>query len=165
MDSLKTGFLYTVRHRAADGSLLSEERVHNLVPTVGLNYILNAAIQGGTPSASWYIGVFANNYTPVAGDTVNSIVTTGGEFTDYAEATRQDFTSPDSTAGLLTNADSLAVITASSATTIYGGFICNASTKGGTSGTLLSAVKFSSAKAMAIDERLEIEATLTLGNA
>lgn len=37
MDNHRIGFTYHVEHLGRDGSVLAVERVHNIIPTVGLS--------------------------------------------------------------------------------------------------------------------------------
>ena len=159
---LKVGFVYRTRHYKADGTLVSEEVTKNLVPLPGINYILNAAMQGATQSSSWYIGLFSGNYTPTNNVDLATLVSTGVEYTGYNEASRPVFTSPNSTTGTLTNTASLARFTAGTGVTLYGGFVCNNATKGNGSGLAISAVRFASPKVLDATDYVDVEASLTL---
>ena len=66
MELYRPGFVFTVEHLAADGRVLSVETIHNIMPTLGLNYMLGATFKGGSQYTTWYLGLFSNSYTPVA---------------------------------------------------------------------------------------------------
>ena len=155
------GFLWDIEHWR-DGKLLEhEQNLHNLMPTEGLNYVLEAAVRGGTAYSSWYIGLFEANYTPLSTDTAATFPGSATESTAYAESTRQAYTTVAASGGVLTNAASKGVFTMNATKTIYGGFISSASAKSATTGKLLSAAKFSTSKAVESGDVLNITATIT----
>lgn len=118
----------------------------NIIPTEGRNSILNVAFNAATQITAWYLSVFANNYTPVAGDTAATFPAAAGESTAYAEATRPAWNEAAAVAGVVTNAASPATFTFNATTTLYGGALSSSSVKAGTAGVLVSAAKFSTAK-------------------
>ena len=163
-DAMKVGFTYNIKHYRKDGLLLSEEESCNLVPLAGINYMLNSAFQGASPSSLWYIGLYSGNYTPQISDDLPTLVGTAIEYVDYSQSTRQLFNAANATTGTLTNVANLARINATVATTLYGGFICNNATKGNTSGLAISAVRFSSAKPLDVGDYVDIQAAISLAN-
>ena len=54
----RPGFIYTVEHLDRDGRTISVEQVHNIIPTVGCNYILGTSLLGVSAFAAWYLGLF-----------------------------------------------------------------------------------------------------------
>ena len=66
---LRAGFDYLIEIVDRDGNVRDTERVHNLMPGEGLNYVLGAALKGAAQITSFYVGLYEGNYTPVAGDT------------------------------------------------------------------------------------------------
>ena len=46
---LRVGFEHTIEH-IRNGQLIAVESAHNLVPTEGLNHILNGALRAGSPT-------------------------------------------------------------------------------------------------------------------
>lgn len=85
--TVRVGFTYLVEH-VRGGVVIDREVVHNLVPTEGLNYILEAALRGGAALSTWYIALFEGNYTPVAGVTAATFPAAATECTAYDQATR-----------------------------------------------------------------------------
>lgn len=150
------------RFHGADYGLLDEDEVHNLMPTEGLNYLLDVAIRAQSQLTAWYIGIFEGNYTPVLADTAATFPGSATESTAYAESTRQAYTIVAASGGVLTNAASPAVFTMNASKTIYGGFISSASAKSATTGKICSAAQFSSSKAVVSTDVLSITATITL---
>jgi hypothetical protein len=144
-----------------DGLVLWTERVKNLVPTEGLNHLLGVTLKGAGQQSTWYIGVFEGNYTPSAGVTAATIVANSTESTAYDEANRPTWVGGSVTGGAVSNADSPAEFTFNDTKTIYGGFLVSSSTKGGGGGSLLSVVRFSTAKALEATDVLKITAGIT----
>lgn len=180
----KIGFVYNVKHfRRLDRlgkhapsplrnrvamfhnrayALIEDEDTHNIMPTEGLNYLLDVGIRAQSQLTAWYIGIFEGNYTPVLADTAAGFPAASTESTAYAETTRQAYTIVAASGGVLTNAASPAVFTMNATKTIYGGFIASASAKSATTGKLVSAAQFSSSKAVQATDVLSITATITL---
>jgi hypothetical protein len=167
---LKGQFGYFVRVYRPDGSEDESqfEFVTNLVPTEGLNHILTVLLKGTSQISPWYIGLYGNNYEPQASDTMATFPGGGvaGEITsEYDEATREEFVEGVVAAGAVDNSASPAEFTFNQADTVYGGFIGSSSTKGSTTGVLLSAVKFASPKSMSADGVLRVTAGFTIVSA
>ncbi len=143
-----SGFLYTIECVDKDGNVKWTEEVHNIIPTEAQNYFITASITGGTRYTTWYVGIYANNYAPVASDTMTTFAASAAEVTTYAESARPAFTPGSVASGLVTNYDSPAEFTLNADATVRGGFIASSSSKGGTTGLLLSAALFASARSV-----------------
>lgn len=127
---------------------------HNLLPDEGLLYLLTVGLVNGTKLASWYLAPYSANYTPVAGLTAATFPATATEITStsegYSEATRPVWTPTTPTTPLVDNVANKAtftIVTASSLS-IYGAALLSSPTKGATTGTLMSATKFSQARVL-----------------
>lgn len=162
--NLSGGFIYTVEV-LKNGEVVDSEVVHNLIPTEGLNHMLATEFAGGTPVATWYIGLYEANYTPVAGDTAATFVGLATETTTYTEATRRAFVPGAVAGGSVSNTASKAEFTSSANKTVYGAFMTSAAAKGATSGVLISAVKFASPKTFDLDSVLRVTAGFTAASA
>lgn len=142
-----------------DGKVIDSWDTSNIVVNQGLNYILDAALSNGTIIPTWYLGLFKNNYTPVASD-IKSTFTGSGvaneATTEYSETIRPTWVDAGSVTQSISNSASPAVFTFSAAVTIYGALMTSTSTKGDTAGTLLAAAKFTTSKVMAIADQLNI---------
>lgn len=160
---VKAGFTYLVEV-VRDGRVIDSETVHNLMPAEGLNHVLGVTFKGESQVTSWFVGLFEGNYTPVAGDTAASFPGSATECTAYSEATRRALTLGAIAAGSADNTGSRAEFTMNANKTVYGGFVTSASAKGATTGTLISAVRFASAKSLSSDDVLRVTAGFTLAS-
>ena len=156
----RLGFTYDVELVRA-GRVIDRERVHNLIPTEGLNLILNILFKGTSVPAAWYIGIFEGNYTPVAADTMATFPASATECTAYDESTREAFTAGTVASGAVDNSASRAEFTLSATKTIYGAFMSSVATKSATSGSLVSAAKFASPKSGDDGDVLRVTAGFT----
>lgn len=158
MEIYKPGFVYTVEHVGVDGKIKSVEKVHNLMPTVALDYILNASFKGGSQYSTFYLSVFTANYTPLAADTMTSFIASCSEDTSYTTSgtNRLTLTLPAVVGSAITTSASPNEFAYTGAATIRGGFITTGLTRGATAGLLVSAVLFSSAKVLAAGESLRV---------
>lgn len=152
----KAGFIYTLEHIGADGKLIDTIDVRNLIPTVGLNYLLEAALRGGSQYSSWYLGLYSTAYTPVAGDTLATFIAACGENTAYTGTARQAVTLPAISGGATSTVSSPNTFAFTSSETITGAFIASSSVWESTTGLLISAVEFPSAKSLATGETLRV---------
>jgi hypothetical protein len=157
------GFVYEVEH-LRNGKLIDYEKLHNLVPTEGRNNILSVIGNAGTQITTWYVLIFEGNYTPVSGDTMATFPASATECTAYTAATRPEWVEAAPSAGVITNSASKAEFTMNATKTVYGGALSSSSVKGGTSGVLLSAGRFSSSKAVDSGDVLRVTASLTLNS-
>ena len=157
MSKVKFGFEYTVRAFDRFGNLISSEKTLNLIPIQGLNYIIETALKNGTPTPTMYVGLFSGNYTPTPADVMATFPAAATELTAYSELTRPELVLGPVAFGAVDNTASLTIFTGTTdGTTALGGFVSSAPTKGGTSGPLLSAVRFSTPKALDQGGRLEV---------
>lgn len=134
----------------------------NLIVTVGRNKILDEALAGSTYTAAWYMGLTDNTPVPAAGDTMGSHAG-WAETQNYDEATREALTfSAASSGSKATSADASFTISAGG-DAVGGVFICSDSTKGGTSGTLLSAKAFTGGnRSLSVSDVLNVSYTVSL---
>lgn len=162
---LQAGFEYLVEIVDKDGVVRDRETVHNLMPVDGLNHMIGATLKGTAQVTSWFVGLYEGNYTPTPLDTAASFPTSATECTAYTETTRQALTLGAVSGGAADNSASRAEFTFSADKTVYGGFVASSSAKGATSGTLLSAVRFSSPKTISAGSTLRVTAGFVLVSA
>lgn len=115
----------------------------NVVTTEGKNFALDKILTGSSYTAAWYIGLIdADSYTstPVAGDTSASH-STWVESSEYAAANRPAASFSAASGGIST-LSSAASFAMNATTTIKGCGMWSNNTKGGTTGSLLSAGTF-----------------------
>lgn len=151
-----------------NGRLIDQWEQKNVNTTEGLNHMLNVAFHGATAIATWYMGLFENDYTPLI---TNTYATPG--FTEseaYDEATRVAFVEAEATARVTTNAENKATFTINATKTIYGAFLCGGGTdptvKSNTAGggVLFASSKFATAKVVADDDVLLVSCSITLAD-
>jgi hypothetical protein len=82
--------------------------------------------------------------------------------TEYSETTRPAWVTTGVATKTISNTAAPATFTFTSATTIQGAFMSSSSVKGGGTGVLAAASKFTSAKVMAISDSLTVSYTLTI---
>jgi hypothetical protein len=160
----KLGFTYTIE-TVRNGVVVDTEVVHNIIPTEGINYLLNVGFKGGAQNATWYLGLYSGNYTATSADTMAAFPAAATESVAYAETARQTFTSGSVAVGSLDNSASVATFTSNAAQTIYGGFMSSSSVKAGTSGVLASVVRFGSPKVLGIGDLLKVTAGIAAASA
>lgn len=156
----------SIRRRGA--AIAGERQIDfNLIPTQGLNHILDN-IDGGTTVAAWYIGLFKGNYTPLATDEGDSWAADATEFEDYDEGERQEWITAAAAAGSKSNAASKAEFTIAEGIvnqSIYGAALAQAQPLLGNTGKLLSIARFGSARVVNATDVLVVQFTLTLTSA
>lgn len=162
MELYKPGFIYGIEHIGADGKVLSAEEAHNIIPTVGLNHILGVLFKGDSQFTTWYLGLYDNNYTPLAADTLSTFIGAAGENSAYTGTARQAITFPSVAGGVLSTSDDPNVFDFTSGQTIRGAFIASSPTWDATAGMLISAVLFPSPKTIASGESLRVPVGFSL---
>lgn len=152
----KTGKLLRKRKKPI---LKWKDGFKNIVVTAGLNILLDSTIKSGVSSPVWYVGLKGMG-TMVAGDTMGSH---GGwaEITPYSDSTRPEYVEGTIASGAVDNSASKAVFNCNTTSTVYGCFLVNNSTKGGTTGTLYGGGDFSSSRAVINGDTLNVTITLT----
>lgn len=166
-DDFRAGGYFTIQH-IRDGKVIHEEDSPNIVVDEGLTYILDVALSNGTQNANHYIGIFKNNYTPVAGDVAATFAGAGVAnevTTEINEATRPAWTEAGVTSKTITNSASPAAFTANATVSVYGAFLISNNTKGGTTGKLIAASKFAAVRNLVSTDVLNVTYTLTIADA
>ena len=143
----KAGGVFHVQCHDAQGNLKWEAKEHNLVVNVGLQDMNTKYFTGSGYTATWYLGLYgaAASNDPAAGDTMASHAG-WTEVTAYSQATRPQAvfgTATTADPSVINNSGAPAVYTINGTTTVGGAFLTSDNTKGGTTGTLFSAVDFS----------------------
>lgn len=157
MERYKPGFIWTLKEYDESGVLVGQETVHNLMPIESLDYILEAALKSGTQHPSFYVGLFEGAYTPLPTDTMAMFPAAAVELVAYTSATRPGLVLGSVAGG---NVDNFGDITEFTGTTdgkkAAGGFISTSPSKGGTTGPLISAVRFPTARNLNSGGRIEV---------
>ena len=126
----------------------------NILPDEGLIYLLSVGLNNGTKIPTWYLSLYAANYTPLPGLTAASYPATASEISSavegYSEATRPIWlaTAPTTPAlSNLANKAAFTIVTASSLT-VNGLALLSEATKGAVTGKIASATKFDAARTL-----------------
>lgn len=150
-----------------DGEIIRKGKViekfsdRNLVVNEGLNSLLDIMFHASTQVTTWYLGVFEGNYTPVSSVTAATIASAATESTAYSSATRPEYVEAAAASQSITNSASRASFTFNATKTIYGAFLISNNTKSGTTGTLFSAARFASSKAVESGDELLLTYTFS----
>lgn len=124
----------------------------NLVVTEGLAHILNVALGSTAKPAGYYLALFSGATAPAANWTATNFPSTAVEITSttegYTNATRPVWTPSVASSGSISNMAATASLTIATAATltVTGAALLTNSTRGGTSGVLVSASKFAVAR-------------------
>lgn len=153
----RLGFVYTVEAFDASGQHLGTDTVHNLVPEEGVAKFLDILFNGA-PQLDWFVGIYGNNYVPVFSNTAANFPALAGEITAYESATRPAYEGGDPTGGIVINTLAKAEFVMTSDATVRGGFISSSGVKGGTTGTLASAVLFPTPRQPGVGGTLRVTA-------
>lgn len=162
---MKSGFAYTRRLRDHQGRVIFEDAapIHNLMPIEGVRFEHEVMLGRTAAPAHLYLGLYGNLYTPTPEITAATLQVTAGEIQNYSQLTRPEFVAgvPDDF-GTVTNADSVAVFTFTTAKRVQGSFMSTASAKGSGSGVILSIVKYPDPIDVPSGSTLELLASRTI---
>lgn len=146
---------YRVECFDALGQLKWVDGFENLVVTTGRDALLNNTFNAAAGAVTWFVGL-KNTGAPVAADTMASHAS-WTENTTYSNATRPAWTKNGaSSAGLMSNSSAKAAFTINGTTTIFGAFLTDNSTKGGTTGVLYGAGDFATSRAVESGDTLNV---------
>lgn len=148
-----------------NGVVIDAWEEKNLIPTEGLNHILDVTCKGGTQVPTWYVAPYEGDYTPIATNTAANFPGLSTECTAYNEATRVAWVEGTVAAGAVDNSASKAEFTFNASKTIYGCSLVSVSTKSATTGVLLSAVRFGTSRAVISTDVLRVTAPVSLTSA
>ena len=161
------GFVYYLEHIGRDGKIISRERIENIIPDVGRDYMMTASLLSGSQYATWYLGLYTAARTPLVTDTLATLLADAVEEETYdvTAGARPTLVNDPLSGGLFSNAGTPNEFDFNtSGATVRGGFITSGLTRGSTAGLLLSAVLFPTPKVVAIGETLRVTAGIQLVN-
>lgn len=144
-----------------------EKEGSNLIPTEGLAHLLNVAL-GSKAKANCYLALFSGAAAPAANWTAATFAAAASEIVSmtegYTNATRPAWTPTDTATGSIDNMTNVATVTiaTSSQLNVTGAAMLTNSTKGGTTGALVSASKYSAARVFQDGDTYEIGYRLNL---
>ena len=161
------GHVYTDHFR--DGKLLHHcDQGGNTFTTEGMARILNIVFRAQTTESAIYVGIFKSNVTPAVGDTAAAKLGAAGT---YGECQDADYDSPatnkpaytivSTSTASCTNAASAASFTMNASITVYGAFLGTGAAKTDTTGKLMCAKKFTTARAVVDNDVLAVTYVIT----
>lgn len=124
------------------------QRTENLIVTEGLAHILNVALGSKPKPASYHLALFSGSASPAANWTAANFATVASEIVSmsegYTSPTRPEWTPANTNGNSIDNMDAVASLTIATASqlNVTGAAMLTNSTKGGTTGTLVSATKY-----------------------
>lgn len=133
-----------------------------MIPSEGINYLLNTGLKAGSQITTWYVALFEGNYTPVAGLTAASFPADATECVAYVEVGRPVWTSGLVSAGAVDNVASMAQFTFNADKTVYGAALLSVATKGSPSGVAMAIAKFTTARVMQVGDILRVTAPISM---
>lgn len=129
-----------------------------MVPEQGLNHIAGVVLKGATQVNPWYLAPFEGDYEPQPTDTAATIAAAAVESTAYQGSSRLEYVEGAVASGAVDNTANKAEFTFTTNKVIRGVFMVSSSPKGGTTGTLLSVLRFSSPKTVDAGSTLRVVA-------
>lgn len=138
------------------------QTTHNLVVNEGLAHLLNVAMGTTAKPAGYYLALFSGATAPAANWTAANFASVAAEIVSmtegYTSATRPQWIPQNTSTNSIDNFNSVAKVTiaTSSQLTVTGAAMLTNSTKGGTTGTLISASKYTAARVFQAGDEYEI---------
>lgn len=160
MSKLGFGLKYHCTLLDRFGRRIDEFDICNLVPELGLEFLLKAPFGETASISSFYLGLYANAYEPSSGTVAADIPNAMGEITAYSEATRPEWEKVYAS-GAFSSVDSPAEFTMTADVLVRGLFLCSASAKGSSTGLALSVVRLPTAKQAYAGGKLQVHGSLT----
>jgi hypothetical protein len=157
--AVKASTWYDVECYDWRGRLKWRDGFWNIVVTTGLNKLLDATFKNGLTTPAWYVGLKGTG-SMVAGDTMASH-SGWAEITPYSDTNRPTYTPGSISGGAVDNSGSKAVFNINATSTVYGCFLVDNNTKGGTTGTLYGGGDFGASRAVVNGDTLNVTVTLT----
>jgi hypothetical protein len=128
------------------------QHTSNLVVNEGLAHLLNVAMGSKAKASGYYLALFGGATAPAANWTAANFAAVASEIVSmtegYTNATRPQWTPTDTTTNQIDNFTATASVTiaTTSQLNVTGAALLTNSNKGGTSGALISATKYSAAR-------------------
>ena len=145
------------------------ERTPNLIVTEGLAHILSVALGGTAKPAGYFLALFSGAAAPAANWTAASFAAAASEIVSmtegYTSPTRPAWTPPSSTANnSIDNMAAVASLTIATAgkLNVSGAAMLTNSTRGGTTGKLISATKYAADRVFQDGDTYDIGYRLSL---
>lgn len=142
----------------------------NLIPDEGIIYTVGVAVGATAKISAWYLALYSGAVSPAANWTAANFTSNATEITSttegYSQATRQAFTAGTPVVGgvdnLAAKAEYTIVSVSAGAININGAAMISNSARGGTTGTLISAVRFGATRVQHDTDTFQLGYTFTL---
>jgi hypothetical protein len=152
-------FTHAIECRDAQGNLKWVEKIRNTVVTVGMNALLDTFFSGASYTAAWYMGLMGSG---TVADTDTMASHPGwSEITAITASARPGIAWNAASNGTK-SVSTPTSFTMSAAATVYGAFIVNDLTLGGTAGTLYSGAQFSTSRTVAVGDVINVIPSLSV---
>ena len=161
------GFVTTEHFR--NGKLIGKDEGWNTFTTEGMAFLLNTMFHDISKAAAeiWYVGLFKNNITPALADTAAKL----GSGNAYGECQDADYDDPltnrpgyrteNTTTAVISNVNSKAHFVMNASITVYGAFLTNTTAKTDSSGILMCAKRFGTARSVIADDEIYVTYQIT----
>lgn len=155
---VSVGTRYDVECYGKAGNLKWTEGFNNLVTTAGLNKLLDATLKTGLASPAWYVGLKGVG-PPAGSDTMDSHAG-WEELVICTDSTRPVFTPGTISGGSVDNIASKADFEINvAAAVVYGVFLVDDNTVGGTTGTLYGVGDFAAPREVESGDIMHVQIT------
>lgn len=142
-----------------NGKLKWTDFFDNIVVTAGLNKLLDATFKTGLTSPTWYVGLKGTG--SIIGADTRASHSGWSEITPYSNANLPAFTPGSISGGSVDNSAAKAVFNINGTSTVYGCFLADNNTPGGSTGTLYGGGDFGSSRSVVSGDTLNVTITLT----
>lgn len=136
----------------------------NIIVDEGQDYLLNAGVNSGAASGSWFVVPYINAVSPVETWTAATFETNAQEQQLYTEGARQSWNIASISNGVVTPGASSNFTAPVAGMDVYGFGIMNRQTKGDNAGILLAAADFGSLQNYPDGQQCQITYAPELGN-
>ena len=142
----------------------------NTFTTQGMAHLLNIMFFTTSKAASliWYVGIYKSNVTPAVGNTAAVHLGAAGTYGECQDADYDDpatnkpsyTTATTATATITNSVAGKAEFTIKQSITLYGAFLSTVAAKTATTGYLMCAKKFGTARAVVDDDEINVTYTI-----
>lgn len=158
----RLGFVWDGELVGPDGELLQRSTDSNIIPQVGIDFLVSLIRGTGVPNSGWYVGVGENDFVPTGAATSAGLQSQVGESQAYSESDRPLWDNTYDGMSIITNLDSRAEFSFTAAKRLHTGFLVANSTKGSAAGTLLSIARFSTPYDVPAGSTFRLAVSITL---
>lgn len=129
----------------------------NIIPTIGMNHILDVVLHGAAQIGTWYVAAFKNNLAPTSALTGANFNATLDEITEYAETTRPAYAEAAASGGATDNSASKASFSINASVNNWGAALLSSSVKEDGTDLCLAAIKYAAVRALVNGDVLNLQ--------